>query len=242
MIDSVGTASNICMATDRLPDDLGRVPCSVHASPGRWLLELGITTSGSLMRWFRELLHLDPAEIITLEQEAEESPRGARDLLVFPCFMGARSVRWNADARGLVLGLSLGHTRGDIARAMMEGVGYETRSCLEGLRAIGIQPGEVIAMGGGARSDLWVKIKADILALPVLRPRYTETASIGAALLAARSVDLIDDMDVTARQWNPIQDTIEPDPEAVGFYEGRLALYEDLYRSLVPLFPRLHAP
>jgi xylulokinase len=241
MIDSVGTASSICMAIDRLPDDLGRVPCSVHATPGRWLLELGITTSGSLMRWFRELLDLPPEDMTILEQEAAKSPRGARNLLVFPCFMGARSVRWNADARGVVLGLSLGHTRGDIARAMMEGVGYETRSCLEGLRTIGIEPGEVVAMGGGARSDLWVKIKADILALPVLRPRYTETASIGAALLAARSVDLIDDLDTAARQWNPTQDVVTPDPDTVEFYRGRIALYEDLYRALVPLYPRLNA-
>jgi len=124
---------------------------------------------------------------------------------------------------------------------MMEGVGYETRSCLEGLRAIGIEPGEVVAMGGGARSDLWVRIKADILALPVLRPRYTETASIGAALLAARSVDLIDDLDTAARQWNPTQDVVTPDPDSVEFYRGRIALYEDLYRALVPLYPRLNA-
>jgi xylulokinase len=241
VIDSVGTASNICMAIDRLPDSPGRVPCSVHATPGRWLLEMGITTSGSMMRWFRELLAVPPEEMPGLEQAAAQSPRGARNLLVFPFFMGARSVRWNADARGLVLGLSLGHTRGDIARAMMEGVGYETHSCLEGLRALGFAPGEVVMMGGGARSDLWLRIKADVLGLPVVRPRYTETASIGAALLAAKAVGLIDDLDGTARDWNPAQESIAPQPEAVAFYRGRIALYEDLYRALVPLYPRLHA-
>jgi len=241
-LDSVGTASNIAMTIERLPDDLGRVPCSVHATPGRWLLELGITTSGSLMRWFRELLGLPPEEVPSLEREAAASPRGARNLLVFPFFMGARSVRWNADARGLFLGLSLGHTRADIARAIMEGVGYETAACLEGLRSLGLTPSEMIAMGGGARSDLWLQIKADILGVPILRPRYTEAASLGAALLAARSVDLIDDLDASARQWNPIQQTVVPDPEAVKFYEGRRALFEDVYGALMPLFPRLHAP
>jgi xylulokinase len=240
-LDSVGTASNIAMTIERLPDDLGRVPCSVHATPGRWLLELGITTSGSLMRWFRELLHLPLEEVPSLEREAAASPRGARNLLVFPFFMGARSVRWNADARGLFLGLSLGHTRADIARAIMEGVGYETAACLEGLRSLGLRPTEMIAMGGGARSDLWLQIKADILGVPILRPRYTEAASLGAALLAARSVDLIDDLDASAREWNPIQQTVVPDPEAVTFYEGRRALFEDVYGALMPLFPRLHA-
>jgi sugar (pentulose or hexulose) kinase len=139
------------------------------------------------------------------------------------------------------LGLSLGHTRGDIARAMMEGVGYETHSCLEGLRVLGLAPGEVVVMGGGARSDLWLRIKADTLDLPVVRPRYTEAASMGAALLAARAVGLIDDLDAAARAWNPAQETVTPDPEAVEFYRRRMALYEDLYRVLVPLYPRLHA-
>jgi sugar (pentulose or hexulose) kinase len=123
----------------------------------------------------------------------------------------------------------------------MEGVGFETHSCLEGLRALGFAPGEVVTMGGGARSDLWLRIKADVLGLPVVRPRYTETASIGAALLAAKAVGLIHDLDGAARDWNPAQETITPQPEAVEFYRGRIALYEDLYRALVPLYPRLHA-
>ena len=239
VVDSTGTASNICMVIDRLPEDLGRVPCSVHAVPGRFLLELGITTSGSAIRWFRELLGLSPEAIVTLEQEAATSPRGARDLFMFPFLMGARSVRWNADARGLLLGLSLGHTRGDIARAIMEGVGYEVGKCLEGLRAFGLKPDEVVVMGGGAKSDLWARIKADILALPILRPRHMEAASLGAALLAARSVDLIDNLDAAGRQWNPIHDVIAPEPDAVRFYDGRRLLFEDLYDALVPLFPRL---
>jgi len=242
VMDSTGTATNISMTIEKLPEDLGRVPCSVHATPGRWLLELGIATSGSLMHWFRELLTLSPEDAAVLEHEAAASPPGARNLLVFPFFMGARSVRWNADARGLFLGLSLGHSRGDIARAVMEGVGYEARACLEGLRALDLNPGEVLAMGGGARSELWLQIKANVLGVPVLRPRYTEAASLGAALLAARSVDLIDDVDATARQWNPVQGSLTPDPDAVRFYDGRRAVFEEVYQALVPLFPRLHAP
>ena len=241
VVDSVGTASSIAMTIERVPEDLGRVPCSVHALPGRWLLELGITTSASLMRWFRELLDLPPEQVATLDHEAAASPRGARNLLVFPFFMGARSVRWNADARGIFLGLSLGHTRGDIARAIMEGVGYETDACLRGLCELGLEPTEVVAMGGGARSDLWLQIKADILNLPVLRPRFTEAASLGAAVLAARSVGLIQDPDATAREWNPIERSVRPDPEAVRFYGKRRALYEDVYSAMLPLFPRLHA-
>ncbi len=241
-VDSTGTATQISMVTDHLPENLGRVPCGIHAIPGRFLFELGITTTASAMRWLRELTGLSPEEMPLLEREAAASPRGARGLIMFPFLMGARSVRWNPDARGLLLGLSLGHTRGDIARALMEGVGYEAGVCVEGLHAVGLAPTEVVVIGGGARSDLWVRIKADILGIPLLRPRHTEAASLGAALLAARAVGLIDNPEASAREWNPVSEAVAPDPDAVRFYEGRRLLFEDAYRALVPVFPRLHIP
>jgi xylulokinase len=137
-----------------------------------YLFELGVTTTASAMRWFRELIGLAQEDLAALVREAAASPPGARNLIMQPFLMGARSTRWNPDARGLLLGLSLGHTRGDIARALMEGVGYEVGTCLDGLRDMGIAPGELAVIGGGAKSDLWAQIKADILGMPV-RPRYT---------------------------------------------------------------------
>jgi xylulokinase len=227
------------MVTDRLPERFGRVPCGVHAIPGRYLFELGVTTTASALRWLRELLGLSAGDMPRLESEAAASPRGANGLLFFPFLMGARSTRWNPDARGLLLGMSLGHTRGDIARALMEGVGFEVAACLDGLRDLGLAPGEVVLMGGGARSPLWARIKAEILDLPLHRPRHTEAASLGAALLAARAVDLIDNPDTAAAEWNPVVAVIEPEPGAHALYAERRRLFEDTYRALVPLYPRL---
>ncbi|HTU02827.1 MAG TPA: FGGY family carbohydrate kinase, partial [Candidatus Sulfotelmatobacter sp.] len=138
--DSTGTATQVSMVTDRLPDDFGRVPCGLHALPGRYLFELGVTTTASALRWLRELVGLAPEATAALEQEAAQSPPGARNLIAFPFLMGARSTRWNPDARGMILGLSLGHARGDIARALMEGVAFEVGACLDGLRAMGLGP------------------------------------------------------------------------------------------------------
>jgi xylulokinase len=237
--DSTGTATQVSMAAERLPENLGRVPCGIHAIPGRYLFELGASTTASAMRWLRELFGLAPTEVESLEREAAQSPPGARNLLMLPFLMGARSTRWNPDARGLILGLSLGHTRGDIARALMEGVGYEVATCLDGLREIGITPGELVVIGGGARSDLWAQIKADILGCPVYRPRYTEAASLGAAILAATAVGLITDPEATARNWNPPVETFTPNPEATRIYRDRRRLFDDVYTALAPLFPRL---
>jgi len=156
-----------------------------------------------------------------------------------PFLMGARSTRWNPDARGLLLGLSLGHTRGDIARALMEGVGYEVGNCLGGLRDMGTPPGELMVIGGGAKSDVWTQIKADILGMPVHRPRYTEAASLGAAILAATAVGLVTDPEATARAWNPPRETFTPNAEATRIYQDRRALFDDVYAALRPLYPRL---
>jgi xylulokinase len=239
--DSTGTATQVSMVADRLPKNLGRVPTGIHAIPGRYLFELGASTTASAMRWLRELFGLAPTEVEGLEREAAQSPPGARNLLMLPFLMGARSTRWNSDARGLILGLSLGHTRGDIARALMEGTGYEVATCLDGLREIGITPGELVVIGGGARSDLWAQIKADILGCPVYRPRHTEAASLGAAILAATAVGLITDPEATARKWNPPVETFTPNPEATQIYQDRRRLFDDVYTALVPLFPRLRA-
>jgi xylulokinase len=237
--DSTGTATQVSMVTDRLPESFGRVPCGVHAIPGRYLFELGVTTTASAMRWLRDLLGLGGDDMPRLESEAAASPRGANGLLFFPFLMGARSTRWNPDARGLLLGMSLGHTRGDIARALMEGVGFEVAACLDGLRDLGLRPGEVLLMGGGARSALWARIKAEILDLPLHRPRYTEAASLGAALLAACAIHLIDNPDAAAAEWNPVVEVIQPEPGAHEVYAERRRLFEDTYRALVPLYPRL---
>jgi xylulokinase len=138
------------------------------------------------------------------------------------------------------MGLGLGHTRGDIARALMEGVGFEVATCLDGLRDIGIVPGELMVIGGGAKSDIWAQIKADVLAMPVSRPRYTEAASLGAAILAAAAVGLVGDPVAAARAWNPPVETFTPNPDAVVVYRERRRLFDDVYAALRPLYPRLH--
>jgi xylulokinase len=223
------------MVADRLPENLGRVPCGIHAIPGRYLFELGVTTTASAMRWFRELIGLAQEDMAALEREAAASPPGARNLIMQPFLMGARSTRWNPDARGLLLGLSLGHTRGDIARALMEGVGYEVGTCLDGLRDMGIAPDELAVIGGGAKSDLWAQIKADILGMPVYRPLYTEAASLGAAVLAATAVGLVTDPAAAARAWNPSVHTFLPNLEAARMYKDRRALFDDM-RAVLKLY------
>jgi xylulokinase len=105
---------------------------------------------------------------------------------------------------------------------------------------MGIMPGELAVIGGGAKSDLWAQIKSNILGVPVYRPRYTEAASLGAAILAATAVGLISDPEATARAWNPPVKVFTPNAEATRIYQDRRKLFDDVYTALLPLYPRLH--
>ncbi len=106
---------------------------------------------------------------------------------------------------------------------------------------LGIAPGELILIGGGARSDLWAQIKADILGMPVFRPRHTEAASLGAAILAATAIGILDDPAAAARDWNPPVETFTPDPQSAAFCQNRRQLFEETYRALQPIYSRLQA-
>jgi len=238
-MESTGTATNVSMVIQAVPAVLQVCPCSIHALPGRWLLEMGIITTASVLRWFRDLTGLSPGGMGALEEEAAKSPPGARGLVALPFFMGARSVRLNPNARGALVGLSLGHGRGDIARAIMEGVAFEVGACLGGLRAVGLPAEEVRVLGGGAKSDLWCQIKANVLGVPLNRPRHTEAASVGAAILAGAAIGLVADSEAAAQDWNPVDVTFTPDPEAHQAYATPARLFEDCYAALTPLFPRL---
>jgi xylulokinase len=107
---------------------------------------------------------------------------------------------------------------------------------------MGIAPGELVVIGGGAKSDLWAQIKADILGMPVYRPRYTEAASLGAAILAATAVGLVSDPEAVARTWNPPVHIFRPNANATRIYQDRRKLFDDVYTALVPLYPRLQVP
>ncbi len=124
----------------------------------------------------------------------------------------------------------------------MEGVGYEVGTCLDGLQQIGMPPHELVVIGGGARSDLWAQIKADILGIPVHRPRHTEAAPLGAAVLAATAVGLVPDPEAAARAWNPSVKTFTPNGETAPIYQDRRKLFDDTYAALLPIYPRLQLP
>lgn len=202
-----------------------RVICSCHAVPGKWVQEASIFTSGAALRWFRdqigvdecqkaEELGQDPYEIMT--SEAEKSPVGSNGLLFIPHLVGAGAPHWNPYARGILYGLSLGHQRKDLYRAVLEGVAYEVKKNILVFKSLGIEPKELKITGGGSRSDLWNQIYADVLGISCVRNVNEEATSLGAAILAAYGAGLFPDITKAAenickvdKRWIPNENNYE---------------------------------
>ncbi|NVM18970.1 MAG: hypothetical protein HWN80_14745 [Candidatus Lokiarchaeota archaeon] len=200
-------------------DPKQRVLCSCHAIPGKWVQEASIFTTGAFLRWFRDELgteecrlaseqNQDPYEIIT--EEAEQSPIGANMLLAIPHLVGAGAPHWNPYARGIIYGLSLGHKRRDITRAILEGVAFEVKKNIEVFSELGIEPKELKLTGGGSRSNFWNQIYSDVLGMICVRNVIEEATSLGAAILAATGAGLFSDVVSAAdsickvdKKWNP---------------------------------------
>ncbi len=193
------------------------------ALPGTYNLAGGMSTSGALTSWLRDLTGGAPYE--TLLAEAAGSPPGARGLLVLPYFAGERTPVLDPQARGVVAGLTLSHTRGDLYRAMLEATALGVRHNVEAMRAAGVPIERVVAVGGGTQGGLWTQIVSDVTGLEQVVRRTSIGASYGAAWLAATATG----QDADIERWNATAVTVRPDPTTRPTYDRLYAAYRALY-------------
>jgi xylulokinase len=214
------------------PDSQARVHVFCHAAPGTWhAMGVMLSAAGSLA-WLR---HVVGGAYGELDAEAARWAPGCEGLLFAPYLAGERTPYPDPDARGAFTGLSLRHDRGALVRATLEGVAYGLRDSLELLRSLGAQPAVARASGGGASSELWLRIVASVLGLPLERTESEEGSAFGAALLAGvRAGVFVDAMDAVARCVR-VRDRIEPDPAWSAAYEDGYVRYRSLYPTLKTL-------
>jgi xylulokinase len=167
-----------------------------------------------------------------LSAEAAAVPPGADGLIFLPYLSGERTPHMDPLARGGFIGLSSYHTRGHLARAVMEGVAFALRQTLEISLSLGGQVERVIAGGGGAESEVWRQIQADVFGLPLQQSLLSEQASVGAALLAGVGAGLYPDLPAACRQTVHYGPVTSPD-------RGRQAHYSEMYARFTQLYPRL---
>jgi xylulokinase len=146
---------------------------------------------------------------------------------MLPYFAGERTPLFDPDARGVVAGLTLRHTRGHLYRAALEATAFGVRHNLEAMRNVGAPQTRLVAVGGGTTGGLWTRIVTDVIGRSQELPAYTVGAAYGDAFLAALATGRATPPDI--RTWNPIATVIEPDPPATAIYAERYAQYRELY-------------
>jgi xylulokinase len=196
--------------------------------PGQWAGMAGLATSGTLTHWLRDQFarDLDPeTAFATLAAEALASPKGAGGLVVLPYFSGERTPIHDPLAKGVIFGLNLTHSRGDIYRAALEGIACATRHITETFAAADAAPRRVRAVGGGTRNTPWLQATSDLTGLPQTICAVSTGASFGNAFLAALATGQAVPADIA--RWNPPARVIDPETDPA-------------YDRLWPLFRRLY--
>jgi len=225
--ETTGTALAVVAATDRLLDD-ARFFVGRHAVPGLSYAMPYAPVSAVVLTWFRDLCA--GADYEELTRAAARVPPGSDGLCVLPHFSGTTA---DPDARGAIVGLTLGHGRAHIARAIMESCACLLAELIEPIVRHGVEPSRIRSLGGAARSDAWLQMKADMLQAPVERPACAEAASLGAAMLAAVGTGYFETIAEAADAWYRTERTFEPD-------EGLAETYRRVYAQYRAAAERLY--
>ncbi len=241
---SIGTTEALVAVVDQPNADLRgqNVPCYPHVVPDTLIAMSGNQTGGRLLRWYRDELAAAERALAAAQgrdvydvivEQVDDAPSR---LLLMPYFAGSGPLYSDLSATGLILGLTFSAKRKDIVKAILEGLTYEQALSLRCMRDVGVDIKHLTAVGGGARSDIWLQIKSDITNLPIQVIHTSEAASLGTALLAGWATGIYQDLSAAARQCVSVRKTFYPRADYARHYQKQLAIYADIYEALRPVY------
>jgi xylulokinase len=227
---SVGTSGVIFAHRDAFaPDPSGRVHAFCHAVPGAWHLMSVTLSAGGSLSWWRDVVG---GEFDALVSEASAVEPGSEGLVFLPYLTGERTPHLDPEAGGGFVGLTVRHGRGHLTRAVMEGVAFSMLDGLEIMRGLGTPDDDVRAVGGGARSPLWLQLQADVYGRSIRRTVIDEGPAYGAALLAGVAAGAFADVEEAGARVRLREEVTEPDPERARRYDELYEVYASLYPAL----------
>lgn len=216
-------------------------------NPGEYAVVGGMATVGSLTRWFRD--NFSPLELAQQERGGEnayaamtylldESPAGAKGLIALPYFQGERTPFEDPDAKGVLFGLTLQHTRADVYRALLESVGYGVRHNVDVMSSLGVTPKRILGVGGATKNRDWMQIISDIANVNMLIPGQQIGASYGDALMAGVGAGVYESLE-EIKNWIDYDQEIRPDIGRHQDYQPLYKIYRDLYSQTKGLMGEL---
>ena len=241
-MDATGTVEcfAVAMAEPVVNEHMLRnnLACYPHAAADRYISLAFNFTGGSLFRWMRdnfgraEIAEGDRTDRDAYDLLVEQMSDEPTDLFVVPHFTMSGTPHMDPDPVGAVIGLTLSTSRAEVLRAALEGVSYEMKLNISLLEEAGVTVDEFRAVGGGARSDFWLQLKADMFNRPVVRLEVSEGASLGMAIAAGVGAGIYDNAAQAADELISTGRVFHPDPGRAACYDGMLEAYRELYPTL----------
>jgi xylulokinase len=231
VVDVTGTAEPVAVpSNDFVLDDLRLVETHAHAVADMLLIENPGFVSGGSTSWWARAQGLPQSEVFV---HAALAPPGSEGALFLPTLSGATAPRWNDRMRGSFAGLGLHHERAHLARAILEGCAFALRDIVDRFEAMGLGGEELRVVGGGARSPLWLQIKADVTGHPVRAVRGDHATSAGAAMLAGVAAGFFADLaEAAARTVRLADEPVRPRPDTTEVYEESYRAYRRLFDGI----------
>lgn len=239
---TIGTSGVVFAHMDKIQiDTKGRVHTFCHAVPGCWHV-MGVTQGAGLsLKWFRdnfcieekrtaELMGMDP--YILMDDEAAKVDAGAGGVVYLPYMMGERTPHLDSDAKAVFFGISAAHGKQHLLRAVLEGVVYSLRDCIEIIRDMGIEASQVRASGGGGKSPLWRQMQADMFHTEICTINSSEGPALGVAILAGVASGVYDDVAGACDKIIKIKTRQMPDIKDSSVYDKFYDVYKNLYVKL----------
>jgi xylulokinase len=205
-----------------------------HAVPGQYVSFI-YNQGGSLLKWFRDTCAA--AERRQAQQSGQdvyaalmaEMPEAPSSVMALPHWAPTGPPEFISDSCGVLTGLRLETSRGDILKGILEGVTFYQRECLELLPAANIEITHLAAVGGGSKSDEWIQMSADILGRPFVRPKITEAGILGAAIIAGTGSGIFTSLTAGVETMVKLERTFTPNPRMQKLYDGRFEKYKRLW-------------
>jgi xylulokinase len=229
----LGGAGDILAVTDA-PFLDARLYLDAHPTPGTWLPNGCMASSGSLIRWFQSMHGGAPLDVL----EAEAAAAEPAEIVCLPYFLGEKSPLHDPDLRGAFLGLHLGHGRGDLYRSVLEGIAFGFRHHVDVFAERGVVLGRARVTNGGSRSRVWKQILADAIGVPLWPVLDHPGSSLGAALAAAVGAGLYGGWG-EATTHVTVTEPVVPDPKHADRYAEAYAIYRDAGTALTSISHRL---
>lgn len=236
--DRGGTSQGVNLCIDH-PQNDSQLLTLPHIIQGYWNISGIVSTSGKTLEKLRDLVGWVNVPYEQVIERALQTPAGAAGLIFLPYLAGERAPIWNADARGVLFGLTLSHDPAHLVRAGMESVGYAIRHILECFLKLGLEVSEFRSTGKQAYSYGWTQIKADITGRPFRIPQIKESEPLGGAVLAGVTLGWYSDLVTAAETMVRMERLVEPDRTKKERYEQGFQLYRTLAETLKDRFAEL---